>query len=408
MWSDTRMKRILRVLLPFLVLIVAGLLTLLMIKSRPDVRAVSREMTLPLVRAVEVTARAHHFQVHAQGTVAPRTEINLVAEVPGRVLHVSDAFTEGGFFEAGETLIELDRRDYELAVTRAYANLAEAEVRLQREEAEGEVARQEWESLGEGEPGVLLLREPQLAEAQAVVASARANLETAKLDLERCRIQAPFAGRVRVKRADMGQYVARGEVVGRVYAIDYVEVRLPLSLEELGFLELPVQYRGEAAAREGPRVVLRARVGNQRHEWEGRIVRTEGEIDTRTRMLTAVARVDDPFARSQDWQRPPLAVGLFVDAEIDGRAAGEVHVAPRAALRLDQRLMVVDRDQRLRFRQVDILRFEGERVVFGEGLEAGDRVCVSPLEIAVEGMEVRLARSEEPGMVAGEGAGGEG
>jgi membrane fusion protein, multidrug efflux system len=405
---NARMKRVLRVLLPLLVLIVAGLLTLLMIKSRPDVQAVSRVTTLPLVRAVEVAAREHFFQVHAQGTVAPRTEINLVAEVPGRVMRVSESFTEGGFFEAGETLIELDRRDYELAVTRANASLAEAEVRLQREEAEGEVARQEWESLGEGEPGALLLRGPQLAEARAVVASARANLEIAKLDLERCRIQAPFAGRVRTKRANTGQFVARGEVVGRVYAIDYVEVRLPLSLEDLGFLELPVQYRGEVAAREGPRVVLRARVGNQRHEWEGQIVRTEGEIDTRTRMLTAVARVDDPFARSQDWHRPPLAVGLFVDAEIDGRSAGQVHLAPRAALRLDQRLMVVDRDQRLRFREVEILRFEGESVVFGQGLEAGDRVCISPLEIAVEGMEVRLARSDEPGMVAGEGAGGEG
>jgi multidrug efflux pump subunit AcrA (membrane-fusion protein) len=139
---------------------------------------------------------------------------------------------------------------------------------------------------------------------------------------------------------------------------------------------------------------LRARLGGQQHEWEGRIVRTEGEIDTRTRMLNAVARVDDPYARSQDWSRPPLAIGLFVDAEIEGRKVKQVHVAPRAALRLDQRLMVVDRDHRLRFRTVAILRLEGDHVVFGDGLEAGDRVSISPLEIAVEGMEVRLA---EPG-----------
>jgi membrane fusion protein, multidrug efflux system len=402
------MKKLLRVLLPLAVLLVAGLLTLLMIKSRPAVQPVAREVFLPLVRAVEVAASDHSFQVHAQGTVAPRTEINLVAEVPGRVIRIGDMFADGGFFEAGEILVELDRRDFELAVTRARANLAEAEVRLQREEAEAGLARQEWDAYGEGEPGALLLREPQLAEAQAVVASARANLETAELDLERCWIRAPFAGRVRTKRADTGQYLARGEVVARVYAIDYVEVRLPLSLDDLGYLELPVQYRGETTGREGPRVRLRAHVGGEQHEWEGRIVRTVGEIDTRTRMLTAVARVDDPYARSQDWSRPPLAIGLFVDAEIDGRAVGNAHIAPRAALRLDQRLMVVDRENRLRFRPVHILRLEGEHVVFGEGLEVGDRICVSPLEIAVDGMKVRVAEAEQPSVASiGAGGGGE-
>jgi RND family efflux transporter MFP subunit len=402
------MKKLLRVLLPLAVLVVAGLLTLLMIKSRPAVQPVARTMSLPLVRAVEVAASAHSFQVHAQGTVAPRTEINLVAEVPGRVMRISETFAEGGFFEVDEILVELDRRDFELALTRAQANLAEAEVRLQREEAEAGLARQEWDTYGEGEPGALLLREPQLAEARAVLASTRANLEMAELDLERCWIRAPFAGRVRTKRADAGQFLARGEVVARVYAIDYVEVRLPLSLDDLGYLELPVQFRGETAGREGPRVRLRAHVGGQQHEWEGQIVRTEGEIDTRTRMLTAVARVDDPYARSQDWSRPPLAIGLFVDAEIDGRTMGNVYIAPRAALRLDQRVMVVDRDNRLRFRPVNILRLEGERVVFRDGLEPGDRVCVSPLEIAVDGMEVRLAEPAESKVVSSGGASGGG
>jgi membrane fusion protein, multidrug efflux system len=397
------MKTIYRVLLPLAVLLLAGLLTWLMVRSRPEVQLTPREVTLPLVRAMEVPRSEHRFLVHAQGTVTPRTEIHMAAEVAGRVVQVSDTFADGGFFEAGETLLELDRRDYELAVTRAQAGLAQAEVRLQREEAEAEVARQEWATLGEGQGGALLLREPQLAEARAGVASARAILEAAMLDLERCRIQAPFAGRVRTKRADIGQFVARGEVVARVYAVDYVEVRLPLPLEDLGYLELPVPYRGETAGREGPSVRLRASVGGRRHEWEGRIVRTEGEIDPRTRMLTAVARVDDPYARSQDWSRPPLAVGLFVDAEIEGRAAGQVRLAPRAAVRLDGRLMVVDRDNRLRFRRVEILRMEGEWVVFEEGLELGDRVCLTPLEIAVDGMEVRLAEPEPLGLAGSEG-----
>jgi RND family efflux transporter MFP subunit len=391
--------------MPLAVLGVAGVVSLFLIQSRSEVQPAPREVILPLVRTVDVVAREHQFRVHAQGSVSPRTEINLVAEVPGRVLRVSDSFANGGFFEAGEVLVELDSRDHELAVTRAQATLAQAEVQLQRELAEAQVALGEWQTLGAGEPGALLLREPQLAEARAAVASARANLQAAELDLERCRIHVPFAGRVRTKRVDEGQFLGRGEVVARVYAVDFVEVRLPLSLEDLGYLELPVQYRGETAARNESTVWLRSRLGGRVHEWEGRIVRTEGEIDARTRMLTAVARVDDPYARSQDWSRPPLAIGLFVDAELEGRVAGNVYIAPRAALRLDGRLMVVDRENRLQFRLIEILRLEEERVIFREGLGSGDRVCVSPLEIAVEGMEVRTTEGAQGERVVTEGGG---
>jgi RND family efflux transporter MFP subunit len=250
--------------------------------------------------------------------------------------------------------------------------------------------------LGEGKPGALLAREPQLAEARAALASAEASLRSAELNLERCQILAPFAGRVRTKRADVGQFVNRGEEIARIYAVDYVEVRLPLTLDDLAYLDVPIDYRGETPTRQGPRVILRARLGALQHEWEGRIVRVEGEIDSRTRMLNVVARVDDPYVRSADSDRPPLAVGLFVDAEIEGRQVRQVRRAPRAALRVDERLMVVDSGSRLRFRAVELLRLEGDEVVFRDGFEPGDRVCVSPLEVAVDGMVVLVVETEAP------------
>jgi membrane fusion protein, multidrug efflux system len=361
-----------------------------MVKGRRAITPAPREVVLPTVRAVPVQAQAHRFTVLTHGTVAPRVDIQMSAEVGGRIVQVAPSFASGGFFEAGEVLVALDPRDYELAVARARAALAEAQVRLQREEAEAKVARQEWQTLGDGEANPLLLREPQLAEARAVVASAEASLAQAELDLARCQIRAPFDGRVWTKQADIGQFVARGELLARLYSVDAAEVRLPITLDDLSYLDLPMEYRGETRANAGPRVTLRARFGQQVHAWEGTIVRTEGEIDPRTRMVTVVARVADPYQRGPDAARPPLAVGLFVNAEIEGRAEERVFLVPRASLRGDNQLLVVDAEERLRFRNVTVLRREQEHVIIGAGLQDGDLVSLSGLEAPVDGMRVRL------------------
>lgn len=390
------MKTVARRLLPVAILALGALALVVMIKLKPTVKPAPREVVLPLVRTLELAPTNHQFRVHTQGTVSPRTEINLIAEVPGRIVTIAPAFTEGGFFAEGATLLAIDSRDYELAVTRARAALAEAQTRLQREQAEADIAREEWKRLGKGEPSPLLLREPQLAEAAAIVESARASLQIAERDLDRCQVKAPFAGCIRRKQADIGQYVNRGELLARIYAVDYAEVRLPLALDEVGYLELPVRYEGPVSNEPavGALVRLSARIGQEVHAWEGRIVRTEGEIDTRTRMITAVARVDDPYARSVDWKKPPLAVGLFVDAEIQGIRVDDVYVAPRAALRLPDGLLVVDAETRMRFRDIDVLRLEPDYVVFRGGMKPGDRVCVSPLEVVTQGMQVRVIQSE--------------
>jgi multidrug efflux system membrane fusion protein len=219
-------------------------------------------------------------------------------------------------------------------------------------------------------------------------------LEQARVELERTRITAPFSGRVRNEDVDVGGFIARGNAIARIYSVDVAEVRLPLASDELAYLDLPLGYL-DASDQGGPEVQLYAEFGGRRHRWQGRIVRTEGEIDPGSRMVHVVAQVDEPYSKSaDDPDRPPLAVGMFVDAEIAGRHVDGVFVLPRGALRGGDRVLVIDEESRLRMRSVRVLRAEEHRVIVGDGLDAGERVCISALEVAVDGMLVRIVEEE--------------
>ena len=298
--------------------------------------------------------------------------------------------------------LKIDSHDYEQALVRARADVANMKLRLVQEEAEFKVAQSEWADLGQGEATALTLREPQLENAKAALAAAEANILTAQRNLERTQIRASYVGRVRQKNVDVGQFVTVGSPVGIIYAIDYVEIRLPLPDSDLAYLDLPLVYRGQRANQKGPRVTLRANFAGEAHEWEGRIVRTEGEIDSMSRMVHAVAQVTNPYGRGSDPDRPPLAAGLFVEAEIEGNQVENVVLLPRSALRENNRVLVVDSEDRLRFRAIDLLRATREEIVVESGLEAGERVCLSPLEAVTDGMKVRTESYEAIGSAGGQ------
>jgi len=362
-----------------------------MIRNRPAPETRVADVPAPLVEVTEVRFTDVAMSVFTEGTVMPRTQSELVPEVAGRVIEVSPSLVSGGFFEKDDVLLRLDPRDYELAIVRTRAAIAQAELRLETERQEAALARNEWELLGNGRPPPLAMREPQIAEALAALASAQATLEQAGYNLERTVLRAPYAGRVRQERVDVGQYVAPGASVATLYAIDVAEVRLPIADKELAYVNLPLAYRqdGNEAASRGPRVTLRSNFGGRQHEWAGDIVRTEGVIDPETRMIHVIARVNDPYARGADPSRPPLVVGMFVEAEIRGRRSGPVVVLPRSVIRGTNDVLVVQ-DGVLFFRKVGFLRQERDRVLVNAGLEDGDRVVTSPLEGAVSGMRVRV------------------
>lgn len=391
------MFKALRIILPLMVLVGAGFLGNLMIKygKKPEGEKVAK--VAPVVETVSVSSGDYQFKVVTQGEVAPRTEIDLVPEVSGRIVDVSESLAEGGFFEKGDVLIELDTADYELEVVRTESQLEQAKVKLVREEAEASAAAAEWKRLGKGLPSELLLRVPQIREAKAMIASAEAAVQKARRDLERCEIKAPFAGRVTRKSVDVGQFVSRGISMGRLYSVDVAEIRLPVSSLELGLLDLPFDYKGEGRTGEMTKVLIRAEIGGVSHEWEGVIDRTDGRVDARTRMFHAVARIEDPYARAEASDRPPLSVGLFVEATILGKTVKNAVVIPRIALRENRFVWVVKQNEKtvLELRDVTILQKGRSEIVVSEGISSGEMICLSTLGVMTEGMEVRLASDPE-------------
>ena len=391
-------KRAFQILIPAVIVTAAVGGGFLLVKTPPEAKTNPPARYSPLVRAHEVKLQELELHVTSEGTVRPVTESTLVPEVSGVVVSVARAWANGGFFAEGETLLQIDPTDYELTVAQAEAQVAQAEVGLSREVEEAEVALKEWESLGadRGKPPPLVARTPQLAERRALLESARASLKLAKLNLERTTVRAPYAGRVRQKSVDVGQYVARGTAIATIYSVETAEVRLPLANSELAFIDLPLSYRGEGDSSVGPTVFLSTSFAGKRHEWQGRIVRTEGEIDPRSRQVHAVAQVDDPYSRSSSPGRPPLAVGMFVQARIAGRTLRRVAILPRHALRDDETVLVVDEASRIRFRRVTVARKQGDTIVISDGLTSGERVCISPLDVVSDGMTVRVAGADTP------------
>ena len=339
----------------------------------------------PVVRLAEARSAPARLTVQAHGVVVPKTESRLVSEVSGRIVAVADSMVSGGFFKRGDVLVSIDRVDYELALEQARARLSSAKSELAR--ARREFARQE--RLATTDAGSESKRD-EAANRQLLAAAnlreASAHEKRAERDLERTRVVAPYDGRVRSELVDAGQFVNRGETLANLYSVDVAEVRLPVHDEDLAFL--PVALNGTLVPAAQLDVVLRARFAGREHEWRGRIVRTEGEIDPGTRMVKMVAEVQRPYDQPEG--RPPLTVGLFVDAEIEGREVGDAVVLPRAALHSEGQVHVVDADGRLAVRQVDVLRLLGEEA-YVRGLQAGERVSLTRLPGAVDGLSVRTA-----------------
>ena len=382
------MRRFLKILLPIAIVITGLLGGVALVVTRDDVATSPPEPLARLVRVMDVSPGTVRLRVTTHGTVAPRTESDLVPEVSGPIVWRSSSFVSGGFFEAGDPLVRIDERDYQVALELARANLARAESELERErkelKREQNLAQKNIASTSQLDIALTAERV-----ASAALRYARASLDKAERDVTRTELRAPFTGRVRQQMADVGQFVNRGAPIARLYATDYAEIRLPISDHELAFLDLPLWYRNGETDAEGPTVELSAHFAGAEHAWTGYVVRTEGEIDPKSRMIHVIARVDDPYRRSGE--RPPLAVGLFVEAQIVGREVEDVLTVPRAAMRSTDQLVVADAKDRLRFRPAQIVRAKRDQVVIRAELEPGDRVIVSSLEAAVDGMRIRTA-----------------
>ena len=346
-----------------------------------------------LVDTIEAEERHVNFTIRSQGSVQPRTETTLVAEVTGKISSVSPDFIAGGFFEAGEVLLQIDRSDYETAVKRAEANMASQRARLADEQARSEQALRDWRNLGRtGEPSDLVLRKPQVQEAVAGVQAAQADVDKARRDLERTGISLPYDGLVRRKLVDIGQFVAPGTQLGTTFAIDTVEVRLPLSSDDAAYLDLPSATHGPDQP--FPNVTLSVEQAGERRTWEARIVRTEGVVDEASRVIYAVAEVVDPYGVLGQSRQDELKVGTFVSAEIEGRSAGKVVVLPRLALRGDDTVLIANEARELEVRTVTVVRAEPHQVYISSGVDGGEQVVTTTLEAPIPGMKLAITTEQ--------------
>ena len=355
----------------------------------PEPKKKPRQVLVPVVEAVEANKQTVRLEIPSQGTILPRTETNLVAEVSGRVVEISPSLDEGSAFSEGDTLLVIDPRDYEMAMVRAEADLASAEAGLEQEKARAKQAKEDWNRLGEGEQPALSARIPQLKEAQAKLKSSWAVLQNAETNLERTRIIAPYDGRSREKFADIGQFLTTGAQIAQIFATDYVEVRLPLRNQQLALVDLPFQYKKQSENVKEPSVTLSAKFGKHLLEWKGKVVRTEAVMNTEDRMLYAIARIDDPY-NLQGKHEAPLPVGLFVEAKLEGIELKDVFVLPKLALRENSTIHVITKDSKLDVVQVEPLHTDSSNVYIGDELTAGNLISLSPLEAAVPGMQLSV------------------
>lgn len=375
------MKRFLKILLGVGILVAAGVAVYLLWLGKPMAKVVDRERALPVVEVVEMQPVDRKMEVSSQGIVEPRQVTQVAAEVAGRVVYVSDRFDKGGEFSEGETLLKIDPSDYLASVAQAEASLAEAKLNLETEEARALQAKRDWENLGRsGVAKDLTLRKPQLASARAQEKAAGSALEKARRDLARTEIKAPFSGRIRQIKTEQGAYLVPGSPVAEYYTTEPYELRMPVSLNELQFVQ-NVKQGGM-----GAEVEIHTVAGGEKFTWKGKVVRNESEIERVSRSVYLVALLE---GRSQgDGVR--LQPGLFVQAGIEGGVLKNAFKVPMKAFLDLEHVLVVDDKNRIRIREVRVARREGNLAIVSNGLKKGEKLCLTALVDVIEGMEVRI------------------
>lgn len=409
--------------------IVAGsvAVAVFLVSLAPEPERLEPQSQLPFVTTATVAAGSGPIPVFGAGTVRPSAEVDIAPQVGGRVVWVDPAFRSGGRFDAGRTLFRIEEADYVYRLREAEATLADRQVAFLEAQEEAAIARAEYEryaglrpdSTAPVETNPLALREPQLNAAQAALARDEARVAEASLAVARTRVNAPFDGYIRDESVDVGQFVAPGQPVGRLFAADAVEVVVPLS--DVNAALIPGLWALQAGAgdgggdgesveggdgeAEGGRIAARviAEYGDTRYAWDGYVDRAEASLDEQSRTIDVIVRVPDPFtvgvpvgaATALD-SAPPLLVGKFVDVEIEGLAPQSYYRVRRAALRPGNEVWAVDDDGSVTIVPVRALQRGDDEVYVTGALEDGQAVITGGIQFATDGMRVRTGAAPGP------------
>ncbi len=378
----TRKKQI---ILPFVILI-AGILIFLLFSSmkKPPQEKEPVDNT-PIVAVEPISLAPMTLMVDSYGVVKPKYETELVAQVSGQIVELSPTFVRGGFVKAGQLLARIDPNDYEAALIDAEATMASARASLEKERAQGQVAEREWKQITDTSPTELSLRKPQLAQEIARVKAAQALILRAKRNLERTEIRAPYDAMIDSRNVGLGSFVGTGSMLGKLLGTALAEVRLPVADNQLEFLvaqgkDATVNLIGTFAGRETI--------------WPAKIARSEGVIDSKSRMSYLVAEFHDPYALSDNNQQTQLRFGSYVTAEIVGIEIAQATRVPRYLVE-NNRVALLDSDSTLHYSEVNVVRQDGQNVIISGGLADGDQLIVSALDYPVDGMKLALINDKK-------------
>jgi RND family efflux transporter MFP subunit len=389
-------QKVIKILLPLVILAVGIIVMRVLILSRSVPQKTETINPGALVEVVSAAKQDKQLQIYGTGTVQPEQEVSVTMQVDGLIDKVAPGFVAGGFFGKGDLLFAVESVDYELAVDRARTALIKAENEITIIESKAIVARQEWERLKLGdteEPNPLIVYKPQLEDAKANRTAAIAALKQAELNLQRTRVVAPFNCLVRSEEVGLGKYVRSGNNVAMIASVDAAEIVVPLPLDDLQWINTP----GQGSGKKGSQATVSLKVGDKDYKWQGKVVRSLGEVDPRSRMARLVVQVDDPYGlhdRNTE-NRMNLELGMFVEVLFAGEVLTGVIEIPRTSLRENSSVWVMDNDQKLRVKHVGIARLEKQSALINEGLQEGDMVILTALPGGIDGMKLRPANKGE-------------
>ena len=381
-----------RIVLPIAILIGCVLISGFLIRNPTSVKEAAVEIIPVSVRVAEVNLESVDLIVGSQGKVQAAQTVSLSAPVAGPVEWISPSMEAGGYVEAGQALMRLEAADFETALERSRANLQQAQA--ESEFADTELARMR--ELAERR----LASDSQLQDAQrranvnkARLIDAQASYEQAQLDLDRTEIRAPFNAVIQSRDVELGQYINRAQAVALLYGADEVEVRVPLAIRQLGFLNVPLGQRGEIPPESAPDVLLTGMYGGQKYNWPGKLVRIEASIDPNSNTVQTIIRVSQPSTDRDTgvdgFRSIPLPIGLYVEADIQGRTVENIISLPRSVIRNNNQVLIVDAENKMYYREVEIFRLEEQQVLISSGILPGERICISPIQAVVDGMSVQ-------------------
>jgi RND family efflux transporter MFP subunit len=380
----------LKIAIPVIIIIAGFVIMKALVSGRPEPGKEVRENPGILVEVFKAEKQDTHVMVRGSGTVESSQEVTLIPQVSGRIVYADPNLNVGGFFKKDSILFEIEDTDYRLALERAMSARAKAEYELATIESQAQIARSEWGIISkdsDAPANPLVLYEPQLKSSKAALASASAQVEQAQLDLERTKIKAPFNARVRSENIDPGQYVKSGNSVAVLAGTDTAEIAVPLPLDDLQWLDIP--RNGER--QNGADASVHLQIGGNTYTWDGRVVRSTGEVDHKSRMMQLIVEVRDPYGlhNKKDAASPALAAGTFVEVHIKGKALKEVFIIPRTSLRDNRTIWVMDKENKLRIKDVTLLRMEKENVIISKGIAEGDMIVKTNISGAADGMKLR-------------------